>query len=150
MFLGIWLAIRTGLEALKKAGKPEKLIPWTLAVTFIGGMILGPIVQKYAFGAFWTGFPAGTDLTDNKTLLAFLFWLMAFLLRKKSRWWALAAAILMIIAYLIPHSVAGSELDYASGRLKNVHALNRESGERSFISSGPDSGCFPLRAPDLR
>lgn len=150
MFLGICLAIRTGLEALKRAGKPEKLILWTLAVTFIGGMILGPIVQKYAFGAYWTGFPAGTDLTDNKTLLAFIFWLMAFLLRNKSRWWAVAAAILMIIVYLIPHSVAGSELDYASGRLKNVYTLNPESGDRSFIFSGPNSGCFPLHAPDLR
>ena len=122
MFLGIWLAIRTGLEAMRRGGQSEKLVVWTLAITFVGGMIIGPVIQKYAFGVFWTGFPAGTDLTDNKTILALVFWLTAYRLRKKSRWWTVAAAILMVIAYLIPHSVAGSELDYSRNRLKtSIH-----------------------------
>ncbi len=41
----------------------------------LGGFLLGPIVQKYAFGAFWTGWPFGEDLTDNKTAVAVLAWL---------------------------------------------------------------------------
>jgi hypothetical protein len=145
MFLGIWFAIRAGLEAMRRGGQPEKLVVWALAVTFIGGMIIGPIVQKYAFGMYWTGFPAGTDLTDNKTLLAIVFWLTAYGLRKKSRWWTVAAAILMVIVYLIPHSAAGSELDYSSNRLKDVHTLNRDIETPGAISSEPGSGYFLRR-----
>ena len=88
MFTGLLLAFRTGLEALRRDGRWQKLVLWTLAVTFFGGLILGPLVQKYAFGAFWTGFPLGRDLTDSKTLFAVLFWLAAYFLRKKSRYLA--------------------------------------------------------------
>jgi uncharacterized membrane protein YozB (DUF420 family) len=123
MFMGIWLALRTGIEALRKSGNFRRLVNWTLAVVFLGGMIFGPIVQKYAFGDFWTGFPFGIDLTDNKTLLAVIFWLAAFFLKKKSRWWVVAAAVLMLIVYLIPHSVLGSELDYNTGQMKNKYSV---------------------------
>ncbi len=71
-------------------------------MTAIGGLILGPLVQKYAFGAYWTGFPLGGDLTDSKTLFAVLVWLAAFFLRNKSRWWTVAATVLMVAVYLIP------------------------------------------------
>lgn len=148
MFLGIWFAIRAGLEAMRRGGQSEKLVVWTLAFTFVGGMIVGPIVQKYAFGVFWTGFPAGTDLTDNKTLLALIFWLSAYWLRKKSRWWTVSAAILMIIVYLIPHSLAGSELDYSRDRPKNVHSPNRGIAPGAITSSEPGSGYFRRRESD--
>jgi hypothetical protein len=117
MFAGLLLAFRTGLEALRPDGRWQKLVPWTLAVVFSGGLLLGPLVQKYAFGAFWTGFPLGRDLTDSKTLFAVAFWLAAFFLRRKSRWWTLAATGLMIAVYLIPHSVLGSELNYKTGKI---------------------------------
>ena len=29
----------------------------TLILFLFGGMIMGPVVQKFAFGEFWTGFP---------------------------------------------------------------------------------------------
>ncbi len=79
-------------------------------------MILGPIVQKYAFGEFWTGFPNGTDLTDNKTLIAFIGWLLALFAvvkEKKQKFWVGFATLLMFVVFLIPHSVMGSELDYS-------------------------------------
>ena len=133
MFAGLILAFRTGLEALRpggpedpRRGGPEdprgggrwrKFIPWTLGVTAIGGLLLGPLVQKYAFGAYWTGFPLGGDLTDSKTLFAVLVWLAVFFLRKKSRWWAVGATVLMVAVYLIPHSLLGSELDYRTGEV---------------------------------
>lgn len=123
MFLGILFAIRTGLEILRKEANYTRLALRTLAIIFIGGLLLGPIVQKYAFGDWWTGFPLGTDLTDSKVLIAFVFWLGAFFLRKKSKWWVLAAAVLMIAVYLIPHSVLGSELDYQSGKMKNKYEI---------------------------
>jgi hypothetical protein len=124
MFSGLLLAFRTGLEALGRDGRWQKLVPWTLAVTFIGGLILGPLVQKYAFGAFWTGFPLGGDLTDSKTLFAVLVWLGAFFLRKRSRCWTIAATVLMIAVYLIPHSVLGSELDYKTGKVETAKMVD--------------------------
>jgi hypothetical protein len=86
----------------------------------VGGMILGPIVQKYAFGAFWTGWPFGYDLTDNKTLIMWIVWVAATLVlwkRPAARGWAgrgaiLSAAAVMMVVYVIPHSLRGSELDY--------------------------------------
>jgi len=123
MFLSILFALRTGMEILRKEGRYSWMVNWTLGIVFIGGLILGPIVQKYAFGDLWTGFPFGFDLTDNKVLIAVIFWLAAFFLKKKSKWWVGLAAVVMIIIYLIPHSVLGSELDYESGKMKNKYAV---------------------------
>ena len=120
MFSGLLLAFRAGLGAwLREAGWP-RLTAWTLGVTVVGGLILGPIVQKFAFGAYWTGFPLGRDLTDSKTLFVALFWLAAHLLRKKGRWWTVTAALLMLIVYLIPHSLLGSELNYRTGKIETA------------------------------
>jgi len=71
-------------------------------------------VQKYAFDAFWTGFPFGYDLTDNKALIAMLFWLAAWLASRTRdrRGWIILAALVMFIIFMIPHSLLGSELDY--------------------------------------
>lgn len=123
MFFSILFALRTGMEALRKEGNYGWLVGWTLGLTFIGGMILGPIVQQYAFGDLWTGFPFGFDLTDNKILIAVIFWLAAFFLKKKNKWPVVLAAAVMIIVYLIPHSVLGSELDYQTGKMKNKYSM---------------------------
>lgn len=116
MFLALWFAFRTALEALFKGDKVLKLSVWSLVTIFIGGIILGPLVQNYAFGAFWTGWPLGNDLTDNKTALAFLFWIIAVWRLKKNPKnikWAFIAACISLAMYLIPHSVLGSEKDYS-------------------------------------
>lgn len=85
----------------------------------LGGMIFGPIVQKYAFGEFWTGVPFGWDLTDNKTLVAFIAWIIAILLNwKKERPWAIIfAAVVLLLIYSIPHSFMGSELNHETGKI---------------------------------
>jgi hypothetical protein len=116
MFMAMLFSARAGLEALRPKGDPRKLALWTTGFLFVGGFILGPLVQKFAFGALWTGFPFGYDLTDNKTLIAFIGWIIALIASRKgkaARGWILAAAILLLIVFLIPHSVLGSELDYA-------------------------------------
>ncbi len=124
MFLGSLLALRTGMEALTKEGQTGVLVPLTLAVVFSGGMILGPLVQKLAFQVYWTGFPVGFDLTDNKTLLAVIFWIAALLLHRKSRWWVVAATLLMLVVYCIPHSAMGTELNYETGKLGTARSLH--------------------------
>ncbi len=116
MSLAMLFSNRAGLEALTRRGDPRKFVFWTVITLFVGGLFLGPIVQKYAFGDFWTGWPWGHDLTDNKTLVAFIFWLTAFFVGRtgrRARGWVLAAALITLAVYLIPHSVLGSELDYS-------------------------------------
>ena len=117
MFLAMLFSTRAGLEALvNPEGNIRALTFWTIGLLFLGGLILGPIVQKFAFGAFWTGVPFGWDLTDNKTLIAFLAWLLAllFVLKKgaQARWWVLFASLVLIAVFLIPHSMHGSQLKY--------------------------------------
>ena len=110
----IW-STRAGLEAVVGRPKLIRLAIWTVVLLFLGGLIGGPIVQKFAFGAFWTGWPFGQDLTDNKTAIALVFWLIAlWRIRKKShaRAWAIAASLVVLAIFLTPHSLLGSELDY--------------------------------------
>ena len=116
MFGAMLLSTRTGLEYFNKEPGLKKFTKWTIAFLLIGGMILGPLTQYYAFGTLWTGIPFGYDLTDNKTLIALIGWIIAAFAvykSKKPKAWILAAAILLLIVYLIPHSTLGSELDYS-------------------------------------
>jgi len=115
MFLSMLLSNRTGLEFFSDGKNLSKFTIWTLSTLFVGGFILGPLVQQFAFGELWTGVPFGYDLTDNKTLVAFIGWVFAYIMYKNSKVpkrWALFASVLLLIVYLIPHSVLGSELDY--------------------------------------
>jgi len=120
MFFSVLIGMRAALSALFNTGDMRKWAFVTLVGMTIGGMILGPIVQKYAFGEYWTGFPFGGDLTDNKTLIMWMSWVIAVVVltvkmtRKEvlRRAVVVAAAIVMTAVYLIPHSMGGSELDY--------------------------------------
>ncbi len=116
MFVGMLLANRAGLEAL--AGGPRlRLYAWSAtALIVVGGFVLGPAVQKYAFDAWWTGIPFGWDLTDNKTLFAGVAWLWAvFALRggRRARVPVAVAALVTLVVFAIPHSVWGSEIDWS-------------------------------------
>jgi hypothetical protein len=83
MFVAMFLGNLAGIMALFKEQKFRfytKLTFWTLLV---GGLIFGPWVQWHAFGEAWAGVPFAWDLTDNKTLVAFIFWLLALLMNRK-------------------------------------------------------------------
>jgi hypothetical protein len=119
MFLAMLFSTLAGLMSIFKFPLYRKYSVWTLILLIAGGIILGPLVQKFAFGEFWTGVPLGWDLTDNKTLIALVFWIIAVVMnRNKERplYTALAAFVLLLI-FSIPHSVFGSELNYASGEV---------------------------------
>lgn len=115
MILSILFSVRAGIEAVAK-GKKIILLSFFATITLLaGGLIFGPLVQKFAFDAYWTGWPIGHDLTDNKTAVSFLMWLIALIIIKRNpekRGWVLAASILQVIIYVIPHSVLGSEIDF--------------------------------------
>jgi hypothetical protein len=117
IFLAFLYSTRTGFEAVYKGVKTYRFAFVTLVTLFLSGLIFGPIMQKYAFDAYWTGWPFGHDLTDNKTLVAFIFWAIAFYRLSKGRKnfkWAIIAAVVLLIVFLIPHSVLGSEIDYTA------------------------------------
>jgi hypothetical protein len=117
MFFAMMLSNLAGLTAAFGRPEQKKYGRWTLWLLLAGGMILGPLVQKFAFGELWTGVPFGWDLTDNKTLIAVLAWILAVVMnRKRDRpAYTIAAALLLLLVYSIPHSLFGSELDYATG-----------------------------------
>jgi len=118
MFFGMLWSNRAGIEALRPGSNPRRLALWTCGLLILGGLVFGPLMQWYSFGAFWTGFPLGYDLTDNKTLIAVIAWVLALTIGnrnpKTARWWILASALITLIIFSIPHSVMGTELDYAA------------------------------------
>ncbi|HEX2968737.1 MAG TPA: hypothetical protein VHO46_06495 [Bacteroidales bacterium] len=119
MFLAMLFSNLAGIMALVKYPKYKKYGVITLILLLIGGLILGPLVQYYAFGELWTGIPFGWDLTDNKVLIAVIFWIFAVIMnRKEDRpYYTALAAFVLLLVYSIPHSLFGSELDYASGEV---------------------------------
>jgi hypothetical protein len=126
MFIAMLFSTLAGIMAIGKHPLFRKYTNWTLILFIAGGIVLGPIVQYYAFGALWTGVPFGWDLTDNKTLIAAIFWVLAVIMnRKKERplYTALAAIVLLLI-YSIPHSAFGSELNYESGTVTQGIIMN--------------------------
>jgi hypothetical protein len=73
-----------GFTALTNGPSLKNLSRIALGFLMVGGLILGPIVQKYAFNAFWTGWPLGEDLTDNKLAVGALLWLIAVVRTSKA------------------------------------------------------------------
>jgi hypothetical protein len=120
MFLVMLFSTIAGLYAIFKVERYRRYTIWTFVLLFIGGFIFGPWVQWYAFNEWWAGIPFGWDLTDNKALLAFLFWIAAlFGIKGKGRpWLVILAAVMTIVIFSIPHSLFGSTLDYSTGTIK--------------------------------
>ena len=127
MFLGLLFATRAGIEALA-AGTPRGCAWAALASFVVGGFMLGPAVQKFAFGEWWAGVPYGWDLTDNKTLLAVLAWIVAvWALRggRRANQTVVAAAVVTLVVFAIPHSAWGSQIDWAKVRQTTSDALHK-------------------------
>jgi len=115
IFLAMVFSTRTGLEAFLIGKRTFVYTYITIILLFLGGLVFGPLVQKAAFCEYWAGWPYGHDLTDNKTVVAFIFWVVAFfsiLKNRERRTWVIVAAILLLIVFLVPHSLLGSEIDH--------------------------------------
>ena len=126
MFVAMLFSTLAGLMSIVKFPQYKKYGILTLCLFIAGGFILGPMVQYYAFGEIWTGVPFGWDLTDNKTLIALIFWILAVVMnRKKDRpFYTALAAFVLLLVFSIPHSLFGSELNYASGHVTQGIILN--------------------------
>lgn len=121
MFAAMLFAVYTFLLVLARREYRRWLVI-TTATLFVGGFILGPLVQHVAFGPWWTGFPFGTDLTDNKTLLSFLFFVLALatLKWKHNKRLVCLAVLFMVLVFTIPHSTNGSEYDYETQQITSA------------------------------
>ena len=117
VFTSMTIAIRTVFEALID-GKFKPYIWATIISLLLGAFVLGPLVQWYAFGVWWSGIPFGYDWTDNKVLLEMAFWLLAAILNwgdKVNRKSVYLDGLVTLVVYFIPHSIFGSEFDYRTG-----------------------------------
>ncbi|UCH88597.1 MAG: hypothetical protein JSV49_10135 [Thermoplasmata archaeon] len=68
--------LRTG----KGINKCIQMSGITTGMVFIGGFPLGFALAYQVFGTPWTGVPFGWDITDNKTLVIFLFFAISLFL----------------------------------------------------------------------
>lgn len=87
----------------------------------VGFFMLGFPMNMYAYGTMWEGIPFGSDVTDNKSQLIFIFWFAVLALFKGSVFGRgedknflrssayftiiLVAFLVMLIVYAIPHSI---------------------------------------------
>ena len=104
-----------GLSALGHWPQAKREAYICIGLLLVGGFMLGPLMQKYAFGEWWTGVPFGFDLTDNKTLIAVAFWMFAaWRVRAGSpaRAEVILAALVTLVVFAIPHSVWGTEINW--------------------------------------
>ncbi|HUV30858.1 MAG TPA: hypothetical protein VMY05_07220 [Acidobacteriota bacterium] len=129
----IALAAVSALSVLRGSGEVRLLtIHLFLAAVFafLGGYVFGIPMNYFAFDVLWEGVPFGTDATDNKTQLLFVYLLFAVLSSlgtltrgklgrdiysgKALGWVGLGAFAVMLFIYLIPHSIQfSSTLTYA-------------------------------------
>jgi hypothetical protein len=102
-------------------GPMARCLFWAAVFCFIGGYPLGWPMNYYAFNGLWEGVPFGTDATDNKTQLLFVYLLFASLTTLGSfsqgrfgrdlfaprtlGWIGMGAFGVMLFIYLIPHSI---------------------------------------------
>jgi hypothetical protein len=126
MFLAMLFSTLAGLMSIIKFPLYKKYAVWTLFLFIAGGFVLGPLVQYFAFGELWTGIPFGWDLTDNKTLIALIFWILAVAMNKNKErpLYTALAAIVLLLVFSIPHSLFGSELHYSTGHIPSGIILN--------------------------
>jgi len=110
MFAAILLSTRAGLDCFSPTPSLRTFTLLATTLFAVGGILFGALVQKYAFDVYWTGWPMGHDMTDNKTALALAFWIAAAAAKgwsKGRRGWVMAASSVSLAAFLIPHSVTG-------------------------------------------
>ncbi len=116
LFGGMVLLMRGGLGALAREGTYPKHARLGLLLFGLGAFVFGPWMQYQAFGQWWTGVPFGWDATDNKALIVAVAWAVAlWRLRggRPARGAVIGAALVTLAAFLVPHSVFGSELDWS-------------------------------------
>jgi hypothetical protein len=127
IFATVFFVVLASIQAVQVIRTSQGIRPMAILlllatiVTFIGCYPFGFPMNYYAFGTIWEGVPFGTDATDNKTQLIFLYLLMVTLLNAAALakgkeesglysprvrgWLGAGSFVLMLAIYLIPHSI---------------------------------------------
>jgi len=100
------------LQTGEKDGHMIRSVNGGILAFFITGFPIGWIIEKQVLGNYWEGIPLGTDVTDSKTLIVFVLWLVFIILhwrgaissRTYARW-VIINTVITIILFLIPHSI---------------------------------------------
>jgi hypothetical protein len=121
IFFGL-LAVFTSVDVARGKSDARRSILFlilTFACAFVGGIPLGIVVSAQTFGGSgWGGWPLGTDITDTKTEVLLLFWLITIFLSWKGlrsrkmtisnglySFLVILSFIVTFITFLIPHSI---------------------------------------------
>jgi len=71
-----------------KTGYPISKTVWlsvaAFLLFFIGIFPIGMIVEYQVYGSVWDGWPSGSDFTNTKALILFVYWLVVLLLMKNT------------------------------------------------------------------
>jgi hypothetical protein len=125
MFIALAMLLLAGYLAIR-ALKSRRFTMHIPRLGFLGGIVffisaipLGMIVAFQTYGTPWTGFPVGTDLTDNKSLAILIYYAAATFLFRGSAFRKdpttdllpmrslpyvyLVGAIITVVLFLIPH-----------------------------------------------
>ncbi len=90
IFASVFMITLASLESLLvlrgngNMARTMKLFLWATLFMFLGCYPIGFAMNSYAFGTVWEGVPFGTDATDNKTQLIFVYLLFMLLAGLKS------------------------------------------------------------------
>jgi hypothetical protein len=135
--VSLLVGVRAGLAAL--FARPEvRVLTWvTAGCVTLGGLILGPVVQRSTLGAFWSGFPFGPDPIDNGTLVVWLAWVVAAATMASARGATdrfaravvMTATVALVALALLPRSLHLSRVDAAddAGAYSTEGSLGRPS-----------------------
>ena len=121
IFFGL-MAVFTSIDIARGKGSLKRSIFYvllTLVCSFIGGIPLGIAVSAQTFGGSgWGGWPIGHDITDSKTEILLLFWLITLILSlnglakkkmiispKTYSFLVILSFVVTFITFLIPHSI---------------------------------------------
>jgi len=81
-------------------------------IFFITGFPIGWIIEKQVLGNYWEGIPFGWDITDSKTLIILVLWLVFIILKWRGKIssrlyarWVIISTIITIGLFLLPHSI---------------------------------------------
>lgn len=137
MFAAVFFIVLGSLHAIGLIRGGTDARPMSLfflfaaATIFVGCYPIGFAMNHYTFRTVWEGVPFGTDATDNKTQLLFVYilfmvaasfgsllkgkWCRDVYSTRTLGWFGFGALVLSLFIYLIPHSIQFSpELTYAA------------------------------------
>jgi hypothetical protein len=126
MFAGVFssfMALFYGFDLIlgkKKVKQAAIAVLLSFFCGFIGGVLIGIEVSHEVFGGSgWGGWPLGNDVTDTKTEIFLLFWLVAMIFgwlglsgkklkisNKAFGSMIIVSFIVTLAAFLIPHSIS--------------------------------------------